>query len=68
MSPKWTPLDAFDEIQKVALYGISDNMPSIAQSGKYGAINTNDTATNTFYVIVFTSEAYTLQYYTKIYR
>ena len=34
--------------------------------GKYGSINTPDTETNGFYVIVFTSEAYTLQYNTPI--
>ena len=30
------------------------------ESGKYGAMNTTDTATNEFYVIIFSSEAYTL--------
>ena len=36
-------------------------MASLVESGKYGAINTTDTTTNGFYVIMFTSEAYTLQ-------
>ena len=36
-------------------------MASLVESGKYGAINTTDTTTNGFYVIIFTSEAYTLQ-------
>ena len=41
--------------------GISDNMASLVESEKYGAINTTDTSTNAFYVIMFTSGAYTLQ-------
>ena len=36
-------------------------MESLVESGKYGAINTTDTSTNVFYVIMFTSGAYTLQ-------
>ena len=36
-------------------------MASLFKSGKYGTINTTDTTTNVFYVIMFTSEAYTLQ-------
>ena len=36
-------------------------MASLVESGKYGSINTTDTTTNRFYVIVFTSEEYTLQ-------
>ena len=42
-------------------------MASLVESGKYGAINTTDTANNGFYVIMFTSEAYTLQDNTTIY-
>ena len=36
-------------------------MSSLVESGKYGAINTTYTSTNGFYVIMFTSGAYTLQ-------
>ena len=36
-------------------------MASLVKSVKYGSINTTDTATNIFYVIMFTSEAYKLQ-------
>ena len=43
-------------------------MASLVESGKHGAINTTDTTTNGFYVIMFTSEAYTIQYNTTIYR
>ena len=41
-------------------------MASLVESGEYGAINTTDTTTNEFYVIIFTSEAYTLQDNTTI--
>ena len=61
-----TSLDTFDEIHQVVLDGISDNMASLVESAKYGAINTTDTSTNGFYVIMFTSGAYTLQENTKI--
>ena len=67
ISPKSTSSDTFDEIYQVVLDGISDNMASLIESGKYGAINTNDTSTNGFYVIKFTSRAYTLQENTIIY-
>ena len=42
-------------------------MDSSVESVQYGDINTTDTATNGFYVIMFTSEAFTLQDNTKIY-
>ena len=35
-------------------------MAALVQFGKYGAINTDETITNGFYVIRFISEAYTL--------
>ena len=41
-------------------------MASLAESGKYGAINTTDTSTNGFYVIMFASSTYTLQENTTI--
>ena len=40
-------------------------MASLVESGKYAAINTTDTSTNGFYVIMFASESYTLQDNTK---
>ena len=43
LTPKYTPFEAFDEIHKVVLDGISENMASLVQSGMYGAINTDDT-------------------------
>ena len=42
-------------------------MASLVESGKYGAINTTDTSTNGFYIIMFTSGASTLQENTTIY-
>ena len=41
-------------------------MGSLVESGKYGAINTTETSTNEFYVIVFTPGVYTLQENTTI--
>ena len=46
---------------EVDLDGISDNMDSLVESGIYGSTNTFDTSTIVFYVIMFTSGAYTLQ-------
>ena len=61
LSHKSTPSDTFDEIHQVVLDKVSDNIASLVESGKYGDINTTDTKTNEFYVIMFTSEGYTLQ-------
>ena len=41
-------------------------MASSVESGKYGAINTTYTSTNGLYVIMFASDAYTLQENTTI--
>ena len=48
LSPKSTPYDTFNEIHHIVLDGIIDNVALLVESGKYGAINTNDTATNVF--------------------
>ena len=66
LSQKSTPYDSFDEIHHVVIDVISDNMASLVQYGKYSSINTTDIATNGLYVIMFTSEAYILQYNTTI--
>ena len=66
LSSKSTSSEIIDEIHQVVLDGISDNMVSLVESGKYGAINTTDTSTNGFYVIMFTSGVYTLQENTTI--
>ena len=42
LTPKSIPSGAFDEIHKVVLYGMSENMASFVQSGIYGALNTDD--------------------------
>ena len=67
LTPKSTSFQAFDDIHKVVLDGISENMDSLVQSDLYGAINTDDTTTNGFYVIQFISEAYTPQNNKTIY-
>ena len=66
MPQKSTSSDVFDEIHQVVLDVISDNMAYLVESVNYEAINTTDTSTNGFYVIIFSSEAYTLQYNTTI--
>ena len=61
LTPKSTAFEAFDEIHQVVLDRISDNMASLVQPGMYGAIKTDETTTNVFYIIQFISEAYTLK-------
>ena len=65
-SHKSTPSEAFDEIHQVVLDLICENMALLVEPGKQGAIDTTDTATNGFYVIMFASEGYTLQDNTTI--
>ena len=67
LTPKSIIFEAFDEIHKVVLDGISEDVASLFQSGMYGTIKTYGTTTNGLYVIQFISEAYTLQNNTKIY-
>ena len=62
---KATTSQAFEEINQVVLYGISDNMASLVQYSKYGAINTIETTKMGYYVIKTVSEAYNLQEDTK---
>ena len=66
LKPKSTPFEDFDEIHQIFIDGISDNMASLVQSGKYCVINTSDTTNNRYYVIKFIPEAYTLQNNTTI--
>ena len=66
LSQKSTPSDAFYGIQQVVLDGISDNVASLVESVKYVSINTTYKENNGFYVIMFRSEAYTLQDTTTI--
>ena len=46
LTPKPIHFEAFDEINKVVLDWISENMASLLQYVKYGAINTDDTTTD----------------------
>ena len=66
LTPKSTPFEAFDKINQVVLNGITDNMASLVQAGKYGIITTTETTTDEFYVIKFILEEYTIQSNTKI--
>ena len=61
LTPKPIPFEEFDEIHKVVLDRISENMASLVQSGIYCAINTADNISNGFYIIQFVSEEYTLK-------
>ena len=61
MSSNSISSETFDKIHQVVLDGMSDNMASVVESGKYGAINTTNTPTNGFYVIMFKTGAYKLQ-------
>ena len=53
ISQKSTPFESFEETHQVVLDEISDNTTSLFQSGKYSAINTDDTSKNGYYVIKF---------------
>ena len=46
LTPKSIIFEAFDEIHKVVLDRISENMASLVQSGMYGYINTDDNTSN----------------------
>ena len=48
-------------MNKVLIDGISDSIASLAQLGKYGAINAADPTTMGYYVIKYLSEPCTLQ-------
>ena len=61
-----TSSDTFYGIHQVVYDGIRYDMASLFEPEKYVAINTTDTTTNGFYVIMFTSEAYTIQENTTI--
>ena len=56
-SHKATTSEAFEEIHQVLLDGISYNMTSLVQSGKYVPINITYTPNMGYYVIKFVSEA-----------
>ena len=65
-SNKATSSEYFDVVHKVVLDGISENMVSLLQLGKYGAINAADPTTMGYYVINCLSEPYTLKEYHTI--
>ena len=61
LTNKTTSSEDFDGVHKVVLDGIRDNMTSIVQLGKYGAINAADPTTMGHYGINYLSGPYTLQ-------
>ena len=66
ITPKSKPFEAFDEIHKFVLDGISRNTAALVQLGMYGAISTYYSTTNGLHVILFVSEAYMLQDHKQI--
>ena len=57
LSHKATYSEVIEKIHQVVLYGISENIAELVQTGKYGAINTTDNTALGYYVIKFMSEA-----------
>ena len=62
---KGTSSKAFDDIQNILLGGISDNMTSLSQTCKYGAMNKIEK--KGYHVIKYVSRAFTLQEDTTVY-
>ena len=58
---KTTSIEDFGAVYKVVCDGIIENMASLVQLGKYGAINAEDPTTMYYYVINYLSEPCTLQ-------
>ena len=58
---KTTLSEYFDAVHKVVLDGISENISSLVQLVKYGAINAADPTKMLYYVIKYLYEPYTLQ-------
>ena len=48
--------EEFDEVRKVVLDGISENMAFLVQLGNYGAINAAVPTTKGYYVMTYLSE------------
>ena len=61
LSHKDTTIEAFEEVQRVVLDGINENMASLVQPGKYGTMNMTDTTTMGYYVIKFVFIVHTIQ-------
>ena len=58
---KNTLSEYFYRIHNVAIDGISDNMVSLVQTGKYGAINAAYPTTMVYYVVKYVYESFELQ-------
>ena len=61
MTNKNTSNEDFGNIHKVFLDDISDNMTSLANTGKYGAINKAYPTTMIYYVVIYVYAYFTLQ-------
>ena len=61
LTNKNTSNEDFDNIHKVFLDDISDNMTSLTNTGKYGAINKAYPTTMIYYVVKYMDEYFTLQ-------
>ena len=59
---KTTCSEDFDEVHQVVLYVISANMASLIYTGKYGAINEEDTTTLGYYAVEYVYEPFIVQY------
>ena len=59
---KATRSEEFDEVHQVVIDRIIYNMASLVYTGKYGAINAEDTTTLGYYIVNYVSEPFTLQY------
>ena len=57
LTPKSTTFEVFDEVHKVVLDRISENMALLVQSGMYDAIDIDDNTKHGFYVIQLLSGA-----------
>ena len=53
--------DDIEELHKSILINISDKMGTFVTEYTYGAVNTNDSRTDGFYIVKFLSRPYTLQ-------
>ena len=58
---KITSSEDSNEVHNVVIDRISENMDSLAQLGKYGAIKEEDPTTMVYYIIKCLSEPYKLQ-------
>ena len=61
------PREYFDDINKLVLDSISDNMEPLVQTGTYGAISTTYTKMIGYYIVRFLTNTVTLKEYKTTY-